>query len=107
MTFLHDDDLAANPVAVLTALFQLGSKFLFLCAFVAFLIGAGAGTFALAYLLRQSYFKLYLLAGVACWAVFIWATIVAMRVLGNHYHPRRQILGWAHDRPRWGVQWKL
>ena len=45
MTFLHDDELAATPLAVLTALFQLGSSFLFLCVFLAFLIAAGAGSF--------------------------------------------------------------
>jgi hypothetical protein len=107
MTFLHDDDLAARPLRVLTALFQLGSSFLFLCVFVAFLVGAAAGTFMLAFLLRDGYFKTYLLACVACWAAFVWTTIVVMRVLGSHYHPRRQILGWTHDRPRWGVAWKL
>jgi hypothetical protein len=107
MTFLHDDDLAAKPLAVLTALFQLGGSFLFLCVFIAILIAAAGGIFALAFLLRHDFFKTYLLACVPCWALFVWTTIVMMRLLGNYYHPRRKALGWNQDRPRWGVLWKL
>ena len=107
MTFLHDDALAAKPPGVLTSLFQLGSSFLFLCAFVSLLIAIAAGTFGLAFLLRNGYFKTYLLASVPCWAFFVWTSIVVMRVLGNFYHPRRKVLGWVQDRPRWGVVWKI
>ena len=71
------------------------------------MIAAGAGTFALALLLRQYYFKTYLLASVGCWAAFIYLSIVAMRVLGNYYHPRHKALGWVVERPRWGVTWGI
>ena len=107
MTFVHDDALAAKPASVLVALFQLGSSFLFLCAFVAVLVAAAAGIFALVFELRQNYFKTYIFATVPCWAFSVWITIVVMRILGNHYHPRRKALGWNLDRPRWGVLWRL
>ncbi len=107
MTFVHDDSLAAKPASVLVALFQLGSSFLFLCAFAAVLVAAAAGIFALVFQLRQNYFKTYIFACVQCWAFSVWITIVVMRILGNHYHPRRKALGWNLDRPRWGAVWKL
>ena len=107
MTFIHDDDLAAKPFAVLTALVHFGGSFLFLCLFALFLVAATAGLFVLAFLLRAQYFKTYLLLCVPCWAAFVWTTIVVMRLLGNHYHPRRKALGWNFDRPRWGVTWKI
>jgi hypothetical protein len=107
MTFIHDDELAAKPFAVLTALVQLGGSFLFLCVFAAFLVAAAGGIFVLAFLLRAHYFKTYLLLCIPCWAAFVWTTIVVMRLLGNHYHPRRKVLEWNTDRPRWGVVWKI
>ena len=107
MTFIHDDNLAAMPFGVLTALFQLGSSFLFLCVFALFLVAAAAGLFVLALLLRAQYFKTYLFLCIPCWAAFVSTTIVVMRLLGNHYHPRRKALEWNIDRPRWGVTWKI
>ena len=107
MTFLHDRDLAANPLGVFTALFQLGSSFLLLCAFIACLLAAVEGIFVLVFMLRNDYFKTYLLASVPFWTLFVWITIVVMRLLGNYYHPRQKALGWIQDRPRWGVLWKL
>ncbi len=107
MTFLHDDALAAKPPGVLNALIQVGGSFLILSVFVGFLVAMGAGGFALAFLLRNGHFVLYLLACVACWTVVIWISIVVMRVLGNQYHRRRQVLRWINERPRWGVAWKL
>ena len=58
-------------------------------------------------LLRNGHFVVYLLACVGCWALFIWISIVVVRVLGNQYHRHRQVLRWNHERPRWGVAWKL
>jgi hypothetical protein len=107
MTFLHDDAFAAMPLNVMTALIQVGGSFLLLSAFVGFIMLVGAGAFALALLLRNGHFVMYLLACVGCWALFIWLSIVVMRVLGNQYHRHRQVLRWNHERPRWGVAWKL
>ncbi len=107
MTFVHDDSLAAKPASVLVALFQLGSSFLFLSAFAAALVAAAAGIFALVFHLRENFFKTYIFACVPCWAFSVWITIVVMRILGNHYHPRRKALGWNLDRPRWGAVWKI
>ena len=63
MTFLHDDALAAMPFAVLTALFQLGGSFLFLCV-VPRLSRRGRRRIVRAGALAAStaYFKTYLLA---------------------------------------------
>jgi hypothetical protein len=107
MTFLHDHPVAATPFAVLKSLFQLGSTFLLLCAFIACLLAIVEGTFVLIFLLRDGYFWTYVLASIPFWALFVWTTIVVMRLLGNYYYPRRKILGWIVDRPRWGVVWKL
>ena len=107
MTFLHDDPFAARPLAVVTALIQLGGSFLLLSVFVGLVVAAGAGAFVLAYLLRNGHFVLYLLACVGCWTIVIWISIVVMRVLGNQYHRHRQVLRWNRERPRWGVAWKL
>jgi hypothetical protein len=107
MTFLHDDAFAARPLAVAGALLQQGVSFLLLSLFVGFIVAAAAGAFVLAFLLRGGHFVLYLLACLGCWAVVIWISIVAMRVMGNHYDRHRQILRWNQERPRWGVAWKL
>jgi hypothetical protein len=107
MTFLHDDSLAAQPLGVISAIFQLGASYLVLCMFVASAIVLGAGAFVLAFLLRNGHFKTYLFACVGSWAVFVWISIVVMRLLGNHYHRHRQVLRWNRERPRWGVAWKL
>jgi hypothetical protein len=107
MTFLHDDALAAKPLDVFAALGKLGASFLVLSLFVGFAFAIGAGAFALAFLLRSGHFVIYLLACALCWTVFVWISIVVMRVLGNHYHRHRQVLRWNRERPRWGVTWKL
>jgi hypothetical protein len=107
MTFLHDDAFAARPLAVVTALMQLGLSFLFLSVFVGFVVSTGAGACVLAFSLRNSHFILYLLAWVGCWTFVIWISIVVMRVLGNQYHCNRAALRWNRERPRWGVTWKL
>lgn len=107
MSFLHDDALAAKPPGVLNALVQIGGSMFFLSLFVGFVIAIGAGTFVLALLLRHNHFVMYLLTCVGCWVVFIWISIVVMRMLGNHYHRHRQTLRWNQERPRWGVAWKL
>jgi hypothetical protein len=107
MTFLHDDAFAARPLAVVTALFQLGGSFLLVSVFVGFIVAAAAGAFVLAFLLRNGHFVMYLLACVGCWTIAIWISIVVMRVLGNQYNRHRQVLRWNRERPRWGVAWKL
>jgi hypothetical protein len=107
MTFIHDDNMAATPLAVFTAVFQFGGAFLFLCVFAAFLTAAAGGIFALVFFLREHFFKTYLILCLPCWAAVVWSTIVVMRVLGNYYYPRRKALKWNIDRPRWGVAWKI
>ncbi len=107
MTFVHDEPFAAMPLGVINALLQVGGSFLLLSIFVGFIVMLGASAFVLAFLLRNSSFVLYLLACVGCWGLVIWISIVVMRVLGNIYHRHSQVLRWNHQRPRWGVAWKI
>jgi len=107
MSFLHDHALAAKPYNVIGAMFRVGSSFLLLCAFALWTVGLSQATFSLALLLRPSHFWIYILACLVCWVAVEWCSIVMMRVLGNYYYQRRELLGWHHERPRWGVAWKL
>ncbi|MGO9469924.1 MAG: hypothetical protein ACLQIB_35780 [Isosphaeraceae bacterium] len=107
MSFLHDHALAAKPPNVIGALFRVGSSVLLLCAFALGTVGLSQAAFSLALLLRPGHFWIYLLACLVSWAAVAWCSIVLMRVLGNFYYPRRELLGWHHERPRWGVAWKL
>ena len=103
MAFLHDDALAANPVAVLFALGRLGPSFLGLSLTIAATLGLAGGAFAAAFSLRNQHFSLYVTACLACWLLTVWSSIVAMRTMGAYYHPRRARLGWRRERPRWGA----
>jgi hypothetical protein len=107
MSFLHDHALAAKPPRVIGALFRVGSSFLLLCAFALGTVGLAQAAFSLAGLLRPNHFWTYLPACLVCWVAAAWCSIVIMRVLGNYYFPRRELLEWHHERPRWGVTWKL
>ncbi len=107
MSFLHDHALAAKPFNVIGAMFRVGSSFLLLCAFALWTVGLSQAAFSLALLLRPGHFWTYLLACLVAWVAVEWCSIVLMRVLGNYYYQRRELLGWHHERPRWGVAWKL
>ena len=37
-----------------------------------------------------------------CWMLALWASIVAMRVLGVFYHHHASILRWHREKPWWG-----
>jgi len=107
MTFLHDDPIAATPWGVMGAMFRLGGGYGLLCLFVASALALGAGTFLIALLLRARHFWLYLVACLGCWVLVDWTLIVVMRILGTYYDRHKQSLLWHHERPRWGVIWKL
>ena len=107
MTFLHDDALAAKPIAVLGAVGRVGISFGALCLIVATSLGLIAGAFVLALLLRASHFWLYLAACLGCCLFAQWVSIVVMRVLGVYCHHRRKVLKWHRKRPLWGEAWGL
>jgi hypothetical protein len=107
MSFLHDHSLAEKPLGVIRAMLQLGSSFLLLCAFTLGTIGLGQAAVSLAFWLRPSHFWVYIAASLAAWTTVAWCSVVVMRVLGTYYYDRRELLGWHHERPRWGVAWKL
>jgi hypothetical protein len=107
MSFLHDHALAANPFNVLGAMLRVGASFLLVCLFAVGAVGLGAAAFAVVLLLRADQFFIYLAFCLAAWVVFTWCSIVIMRVLGTYYYFRRDSLQWHHERPRWGVAWKV
>jgi hypothetical protein len=107
LSFLHDHALAANPMGVIGAMLRLKSSFLLLCGFVVWVVAVSLGSFALALQLRANHFWLYLMVCVPCWIGAAWSSIVVMRVLGLYYFHRRELLKWHHERPRWGVAWKI
>jgi hypothetical protein len=107
MCFLHDNAVAANPLNVAIAAVRLGFSFLLLCAFVLGVIGLVPAACALLLHLRAGHFWIYLTLCLPGWAVIGWCSIVIMWVMGNYYYERRDLLAWHHERPRWGVVWKL
>jgi hypothetical protein len=107
ISFLHDHALAANPLNVLSAILRLGSSFFLLCAFSLGTLALGAAAFVLVLSLRPSHFAIYIVLCLVCLIVVEWCLIVIMRVLGTYYYCRRELLEWHHERPRWGVVWKV
>jgi hypothetical protein len=107
MSFLHDHALAALPLAVLGAILRLGASFFLLCAYILGIGALGLATFQLVLWLRPGHFWIYLGCCLIAWLTVFWCSIVIMRVLGTYYYDRRELLGWHHERPRWGVKWKL
>jgi hypothetical protein len=107
ISFLHDHALAATPPEVLRAVLRLRGSYFLLCLFVAATLAAACGSFAIALLLRPHFFWLYVLLALGSWLVLQWVSIVVLRVLGLYYYERRSVLLWHHERPRWGVRWKL
>jgi hypothetical protein len=107
MTFLHDDTFAAKPWTVIGAMIRVAGSFGLLCAFVAGMFGAFVALAAGVLVLRNHFTWIYIIAGLFCWIVLQWISIVAMRVLGTFYFHHRETLRWHHDHPRWGVAWRL
>jgi hypothetical protein len=107
LSFLHDDPFAATPWRVAGSLLRAGRSFWLVCAFVVAAMAVGVATFALALLLRPSFFWLYLLVCLPCWIILQWIIIVNMRSLGLYYFHRKDILRWHRVHPRWGIAWRL
>jgi hypothetical protein len=103
MTFLHDDDLAARPGAVLGAIARLGPSFLGLSLTIAALFALVGIAFAAVLALRDRAFWFYIPASLACWLLAAWLPIVAMHTLGSYYAPRKGRLKWRRKRNRWGA----
>ncbi|WP_337176972.1 hypothetical protein [Paludisphaera sp.] len=103
MTFLHDDDLAARPGAILGAIARLGPSFLGLSLTVAALLAPVGIAFAAALALRDRAFWAYIPASLACWLLAAWLPIVAMHTVGSYHAPRKRRLKWRRKRPRWGA----
>jgi hypothetical protein len=107
MAFLHDDPAAATPWGVAVAMLRLGASYGVLCGFVAAAGALAVATFLIALSVRAGHFWIYLVLCLGCWVVAVWISVVVMRVLGTYYHGRKETLRWHHERPRWGVVWKL
>lgn len=107
MTFLHDHALAANPWNVVSAMVRLGGVYALLCVFVAAALAIAGGIFGAMLLLRANHLGLYILFSLVSWVLVQWTSVVVMRILGTFYHRHRDTLRWHHERPRWGVAWRL
>jgi hypothetical protein len=107
MTFLHDHALAANPWNVVGAMFRLSGTFALLCLFVAAVMGLAAGISVAVFHLRATHVGIYILFSLGAWVIVQWTSIVVMRILGTVYFRNKDILRWHHERPRWGVEWRL
>ena len=107
LSFLHDHALAANPWNVIGGMFRLGGVYFLLCLFVTAALAVAVGACAAALLLRTNHVGIYILLALGCWVVVQWTSIVVMRVMGLCYYQHRDALQWHHERPRWGVTWRL
>jgi hypothetical protein len=107
MSFLHDHALAAKPSGVLGALQRVFPSFLGICVVIVTALGAANGVFALASLLYENHFWLYVFACLASWTCALGIMIAVMRIAGLYYYRHKDVLRWHRDVPRWGVTWKL
>lgn len=104
MAFLHDDDLAARPWAVVGTIAKLGPSFLGLSLTVAALFALVGIAVAASLVLRERAYWLYIPASLASWLLAAWLAIVAMHTLGAYHAPRKGRLKWRRKRRRWGVR---
>ncbi len=94
MAFLHDDDLAARPWAVLAAIAKFGPSFLGLCLTVAGLFAVVGIGFAVVMALRERAFWAYIPMSLSCWMLAMWISMVAMHTLGSYHALRKGCLDW-------------
>jgi len=106
LVFLHDDVLAASPLGVVKAWFQLGGELVRIVTTAAVLLLIGLLPVGVAALLRPHHVWFYLLTVLVCWFVALWCMLVYARVLGLIYHRHAKTLGWRRDDPRWGGSWR-
>jgi hypothetical protein len=107
LAFLHDHALAATPWNVIVAILRLGGSYGLVSLFVAGALAVAAGAFAVALLLRQDHFRIYILLALGSWVVFQWTSLVVMRILGTYYYQHKDLLRWHRECPRWGITWRL
>ncbi len=107
LAFLHDDFLAPLPWNVVVAGVRLGIAGVLLCLFVASAVAIAVGLFTAARLLHAHHVAFYILCTLITWVIFQWTSVVAIRAMGTCYYHHRKTLKWHHERPRWGVAWRL
>ena len=107
LSFLHDHALAANPWNIIGGIFRLGGVYFLLCLFVTAALAVAVGACAAALLVRTEHVGIYIVLALGCWVVVQWTSIVVMRVMGLCCYQHRDALQWHHERPRWGVTWRL
>ena len=100
---MHDTIIAANPVTVLAAIFQIGWDYLVPClvASVAMVL-AGLGVWGLLYRMPRMWME-----AVALWAFWVFVlyeAMVVMRMLGPDLpRPLAWSSLWFRRRPRWAT----
>jgi hypothetical protein len=99
-SILYDDPLGAHPLTVIRALRGVGWAWLFPSIVIAsFVILAGVA-FAVVLEIENPFGSA--LAYWFYWVLFLYGSMVVLRVLGLFYHRHARVLGWFRDRPRWG-----
>ncbi len=106
LAFFHDDPIAANPLGVLKAFFELGLELLRILGAAVGLVLVMAVPVGLAVYLRPRAYWTYLLITLVCWFAGIWCAVVYMRVLGLIYYRHARYLRWRREDPRWGATWR-
>ena len=99
-SLLHENILAANPVAVVVAIGRVGWDYVSPCLI------AGLGIVSAVVAWRFVLFRApdILVAVLGLWACWVWAlyqAIVIFRALGLTYHKHTDDLGWFRRPPRW------
>jgi hypothetical protein len=84
MTFLHDSPLAANPPRVIGAILRHGGSLFPTLLKTSVILGLETMAVVFTLALRASHYWLYLLMGLGCWSLAIWAAFVTLRILGLH-----------------------
>ncbi|MFO0949898.1 MAG: hypothetical protein U0835_01855 [Isosphaeraceae bacterium] len=101
-SLLHDNILMANPVTVLSAIFQTGWDYVMPCVAGGFtvLLCAGMMWAITSYIPTL---KLAALALLGFWGLSLYLAMVVLRMLGLTYHAHALELDWFRGRPKWGI----
>jgi hypothetical protein len=101
-SLLHDSILAANPITVLGAIFQIGFDFVLPCLSGGLgLVLAAAALYGVLYQIPSM--KLAVLALWGFWVFVLYEVMVVLRMVGLTYHAHAEELVWFRGMPKWGL----
>ena len=97
---MHDTIIAANPITVMSAIFQIGWDYVVPCLVGSVaIIFAGLGVYGL--LFRMPRMWMEAVALWAFWVFVLYESMVVLRMLGLTYYAHSLELVWFRRRPRW------